>query len=189
MSLEEIRKRIDSEAKAEAVKVKDEGSSEADSILVEARAQADSILKAARVQGAREADRIKKEVLSGAQIEANAMLLGARESVIDSCMDKVKQQVESKLSDKKMLGRLMDSASAEFETIAARRDMVVRAERSRIADVRKMGFVVQEGAEGELSISSRDGSMAIDISPHSLAEKYEADGRSMLLRRIFGSGK
>lgn len=189
MSLEEIRKRIDSEAKSEAERVSEKGRAEADAILAKAREEAEVILKTAKSEAEREASRIKREMVSAAEIEASALLLGAREYVVDGCIVQVKKQVEERLSDTKALGKLIGGAAAEFEALVARKDMVVKAGGPALKDVRKMGFVAKEGEEGELSITSRDGSMALDVSPHSLADKYEPEGRNLLAQKIFGSGR
>jgi vacuolar-type H+-ATPase subunit E/Vma4 len=189
MSLEEIKKRIDSEARADAERIKDEGKAEAEAIMSTSRNQASDILEAAKEQAEHESSRMRKELLSGAEIEASTMLIAARESVIEGHIGAVKSRVARMLSDSKQCGKLIEGAAQEFEKLAARKDMVVRVDRKWLAQVRRLGYVAEAGSDGELTMATRDGSVTLDASPMALAEKYEREARSSLSSRLFGSDK
>lgn len=184
MSLEEIRRSIDKDAKARADSVEEEGAAEASAILKEAKARAGEILKAAKAEAEKEAERIKREQVSGVQIEIGTMLVNARESVLERHMPSVKKNVAARLGGKNM-NKIIEGAAKQFSRFAPKDQMVVRAGKGNAAIAKKLGYQTLAGKESELVIESKDGSLSIDASPQGLAERHGAEARGLLAAKLW----
>lgn len=184
MSLEEIRKSIEKEAKGRADSITGDGASEAAAILKTARDSAAGILKAANAEAQKEAARIRHEQISGANMQANSMLVAAREQVLEQHIDRLKKGIAAQIESKK-LDKVIAGAAKQFAKFSAKSDMVVRTGKSDAKLVKKLGYEYVAGREGELSIESRDGSISIDASPKGLANMHAAEARSLLAARLW----
>lgn len=185
MSLEEIRKTIEKEARAEADRVTEEGDREADSAVAEAKQKALEILKAAKAEAQKEADRIKREMLSGAEMEANGIILAAKESVLEHGVGPVMRASVRELSGKKS-DKLIESAVKSFGKLAPKGEIVVKTGKKNIQAVRNLGFLAVEGSRDELTLSTKDGRISLDASAKSIVEQHEKEARSILAARLFG---
>lgn len=184
MSLEEIRKSIEREAKGRADSIHEEGASEAAAILKEAKASAADILKAAKAEAEKETERIKMERTSGAQMEANSMLVAAKEEVLERHVHSITKRVAAELSGKR-LDRVVSGAARQFTRFGSKADMVVRTGKRSAAVVKKLGYQMVSGSEGELSVESKDGTISIDASPSALAERRAPEARALLASRLW----
>ncbi len=184
MSLEEIRKSIDKEARGRADSIREEGAAEAAAILKSARASAAELLKAAKTEAGKESERIRSGQVSGAHIEISSMMVAAREAVLERHMDRLKKSISSELSGKK-LDKIVAGAAKQFSRFAPKGEMVVRVGKRNAAIVKKLGYATVQGKEDQLSIESRDGSVSIDASPRGLTEMHAAEARSALAARLW----
>ncbi len=190
MPLEEIRKSIDKDASAQAAKIRAEGDREAEAIINAAEARADEILKAARIEAEKEAGRIKAEQVSGAEIEANSMLLVAMGSVVDREVGRVIREAQKQLGSGSLAEKLLSSALREFSKHASKKDIIVKASKRNARLAKDLGYdAVASDAEEEILISARDGSMSLDASPRTLAAGHDALARRMLHEKLFGKGR
>jgi V/A-type H+/Na+-transporting ATPase subunit E len=184
MSLEEIRKSIDKDAESRADSIREEGASAAAAMIKEARARAAVILKAAKEDAEKEAERIKRERLSGVQMEISSMIFSAKESVLEKQMDGVKRRVASQLAGKR-LEKVIAEAAKQFSKFAPEHQMVVRTGKKNAALVKKLGYSVVLGAGDDLRLESKDGSVSIDASPNGLAERHGAEAKGLLAARLW----
>ncbi|MDE1865910.1 MAG: hypothetical protein KGH94_04720 [Candidatus Micrarchaeota archaeon] len=184
MSLEEIRKSIDKDARTRSESIREEGASEASAIIKEAKERASEVIKTAKAEAEKEAERIRREQVSGTQIEVNSMLVNARESVLERHMPSLKKGVASRLSGKN-LDKILAGAAKQFSRFSAKEHMVVRTGKSNAAAARKLGYPVVSGREGELTLEAKDGSVSVDASPSGLAERHAADARGLLAAKLW----
>jgi vacuolar-type H+-ATPase subunit E/Vma4 len=184
MSLEEIRKSIDKEAKRRADSIKDEGAAEAAAIIKAAKASAAELVKSAHMEAEKEAARVKNEQISGAQMEISTMLVNARESVIERHTEQLKKTVAMQFSGK-MMEKLINAAVKQFGRFAAKDDMVIRAGKHDIELVKRLGYGYVAGADDQLLVESKDGSISIDASPCGMAERHLAEARALLASRLW----
>jgi vacuolar-type H+-ATPase subunit E/Vma4 len=184
MSLEEIRKSIEKEAKGRADSINGEGAAEAADILKTARASASDILKAANAEAQKEMARIKHEQTSGAQMQASSMMVAAKEQVLEQHIDRLKKGIAAQIESKK-LDKVISAAAKQFAKFSAKSEMVVRAGKSDAKLVKKLGYEYVAGREGQLSIESRDGSISIDASPAGLASMHAAEARALLAAKLW----
>ncbi|MHB1830151.1 MAG: V-type ATP synthase subunit E family protein [Candidatus Micrarchaeaceae archaeon] len=187
MPLEDIRKSIDKDARDQAAKVRADGVSEAEAITSAAEARAAEILKAARAEAAKEADRIKTEQVSGTEIEMNSMLLVAMESVVDKEAVRVMKEVQKRLGSGKLAEKSLASALREFSKSAPKKDIIVKVAKRNAKLAKSLGYdAVPSNAEGEILLSTMDGSMSLDASPSTLVAAHDALARRMLHEKLFG---
>jgi vacuolar-type H+-ATPase subunit E/Vma4 len=184
MSLEEIRKSIDSDAKARSGSIRDQGAAEAAAIIKAAKTSASEILKAATEGAAKETERVKKEKISEAQMEANALVVSAKEDVLERHIEPLKRTIASELSGKN-LSKVLSGAAKEFARFSSKGEMVVRTGSKNAALVRKLGYKTEHGNDSELSVESKDGSITIDVSPHGLTEVYAPRARTLLAAKLW----
>jgi V/A-type H+-transporting ATPase subunit E len=184
MSLEEIRKSIDREAKLRADSIREEGEAEAAAILKAARLSAAELLKAAEAGADKEAERIGREQASGAQMEASSMLVAAKEEVLERHMEQLKKGIAAQLSANR-LDKVLAGAAKQFARFSPKGEMVVRTGKKNAALVRKLGYDAVAGEEGQLSVESRDGGISIDASPEGLAEMSAPEARTLLAARLW----
>lgn len=184
MSLDEIRKSIDAEARKSADSIKKEGEGEADAVLKAARSRAAEILKAAKSDAEREAERIRGEQISGTRMEASSMVVAAKEAVLERHMDQLRKSIALQLAAKR-LDRVIAGAAKQFARFSPKGSMVVRTGKAHAALVKKLGYEALQGKEGELSVESRDGSVSIDASPHGLARMHAPEARALLAAKLW----
>jgi V/A-type H+-transporting ATPase subunit E len=184
MSLEEIRKSIDRDAKAQAGSIGEAGAAEAAAILKAARLSAAEMLKAAKEEANRETERVRKEKISEAQIEIGSLLVGAKESVLDRHIEPLKRSIASQLSGKK-LDKVLSGAAKEFAKFSSKSHMVVRTGGKNTSLAKRLGYQTVRGSDGDLSVESRDGSVSIDASPAGLTEMYAPQARTLLAAKLW----
>lgn len=184
MSLEEIKKSIDRDAKAQSASISEAGAAEAASILKEAKASASAILSSAKTEAESEAQRVKRERLSEAQMAVSAMLVEAKEAVLEQHIEPLKRSIASELSGKK-LGAVIAGAAREFSKFSPKGTMVVKTGGKNAAVAKKLGYDTVRGADDELTVQSRDGTVSIDASPDGLARMHEAEARRLLAARLW----
>ncbi len=188
MSLEEIKKSIDKEAKSESAKIISAADTESERILKEAGERALEITGHAKGEAKKEAERVSKERISGAEIEANSVLVAAKESVISKGAVAVKRDVASKIS-KKLIEKSVSAAIKELSKVANKNDIIIKCGKKNEAALKKLGFEVVRSADDVLLVSTRDGTISIDASAESLAAKMDGDIRSLLNEKLFGKSR
>ncbi len=117
MSLDAIRKTIISEAEAKASEIESEGNKEAHRIIKEAEDSAKEIIKNAQLDAQKEAERLHKEALAGADMEANSMLLEARGEVVERSLKKVLSEAEDEIS-KNSMKKILEQSIKQFKEIS-----------------------------------------------------------------------
>jgi V/A-type H+-transporting ATPase subunit E len=184
MSLDEIRKSIDKDAKVRADSIREEGAAEAAAILKDARAKAAEILKASKIEAQKDAERIKREQISGVQMEISSMFVNAREAVLERHMQSLKKGITAQLTGKN-LDKVVGGAARQFTKFASKNEMVVRVGKKNAAIVKRLGYQPVSGKENDLSIESNDGSISIDASPNGLADRHAPEARALLASKLW----
>ena len=184
MSLEEIRKSIDKEATARSGSIEREGAAEAAAILKAARASAAEILRIAKSEAEKEAARVRHEQLSGVQMEVSSLVIAAKEQVLEHHMDGLTRNIATQLGGRS-LNKIIAGAAKQFLKFSSNGKMVIRTGKKNSALVKKLGYEPVHGAEGELLVESRDGTISIDASPSGLAKMHSAEARALLAARLW----
>ena len=79
----------------------------------------------------------------------------------------------------------MSGAARQFSRFSEKDDMVVSDREEEPALIKRLGYEAKPGREGVLSVETRDGSMSIDASPESLAERHAAEAKALLAARLW----
>lgn len=117
MSLESVVEDIREQAHAEAEEIRQTAAEEAESIVAEAEAEAETILAEREREVEREAEQLREQQLSSANLEAKQLKLQARREALDT----VREQVESRLAElptderRALTEVLLEAALEEFD--------------------------------------------------------------------------
>ncbi len=173
MSLNELRNEIEKEAKGSVSRIRKEGSDEEKRILQEAEDKAKEILKSAALEASSIRDRIKKEGDANIEMERKAILLKAREEVLDKEMAKITEMVEAEA--RRSYGKIFDLAIKKFSQIVQKKDIVVRTGKENMKLLKEHGISGEyEDIEGFI-LSSRDNIVSLDATiPHMMEGNIES---------------
>ncbi len=191
MSLEELRKSLVQEAKAEAKRITSAAEKDAWQKLAEARAEAARIVSQAREKAGREAAAEKNERASAAQLRARKTLSEAQNRVLGQGLQKIWKEFsalpERKAEYEKLLKRLISHAEREIGKGAV---VAVNARDQGLA--RKFSKNTSKQAaqiSGGAVVSSADGTISVDSSLESVFGQNEDELRKLVYTEIFGGKK
>lgn len=183
MALDELRERIERDAKAEASRIGREAEAEAGRVLGAARKEAAEAKKRARESAERESDEKAKDAKAALEDEIEGMLSSARQEAIGAQLAEFGEAVKDRLSLRER--DIIRSAIAEFSRVARPEHSVIRISK-RHADLagRAIGKVEHAEMRGA-SISSLDGRVTADATVDGLAEANSDAIRRALAGRLF----
>ena len=187
MSLDHIRKSIDKDARDQAARIRADGVTEAEAIINAAEAKAADMLKVARAEAEKEAERIRAEQVSGTEIETNSMLLVAMESAVDREIGRVTREARKQLCAGRIIEKILSNAMREFSKTAPKKDIIAKVAKRNVKLAKGLGCdVAASNSEGEITLSTKDGSVSLDASPITLVAGHDALARRILHAKLFG---
>ncbi len=191
MSLEELRKSLLQEAKAEGRRVTSDAQAQAEEKLSDARAQAKSIVSEATARAHQMAAAEKNGRQSAAQLKAKKITSEAQNKVLVQGIEKIWKEFEELPSQKaeyeKLLKRLISHAEKEIGKGAV--VMVNQKDQPLAKKHTKNVSGKAANIAGGAIVSSADGSISVDVSLESLFSQKEEDLRKLVYSEIFGGKK
>jgi len=157
--IEEIRKKGEEEIK----KIREEAEKEAEQIIAEAKEKAEDILKKAKEDAEKEAERLRRQEISGVNLEMKRLMLNKRKEALESVFEIVKDRIKQMDSDTKR--RLVENlikknAVGEMVIYSSKDDEpIVREVISGMSELRYggnidcLGGVILESLDGEVRIN------------------------------------
>ncbi|AEA46335.1 V-type ATP synthase subunit E [Archaeoglobus veneficus] len=181
--IEEIRKKGDEEVR----RIKGEAESEAEKIIAEAKEKAEEILKKAKEEAEKEAERLRRQEISGVNLEMKRLLLNKRkealETVYEIVQDRIKQMdTETK---KKLLENLIKKNAVGEMVVYSNKDdePVVREVISDMADLKYGGNI---DCLGGVILESPDGEVRINLTFDELLKQLYEQKMSEVSKILFG---
>ena len=189
MPLENVRRKILDEAEETASRIKEEGSSEAHRILSEAEAKAKEIERKAEEDANAEARRMLKEHEIAIGIETESMLAEARGLALERVTTDVVSRMKGILKEKYMKEMLESGISKLGEVYSGEIVIFASKNNQKLVESLKKKAVVKNHDGDDILLESKDGSIALRISPDVLIENNMDMVRSMVSARLFSNRK
>ena len=189
MPLENVRKKILDEAEETASRIKEEGSSEAHRILSEAEARAKEIERKAQEDANAETRRMLKEHEIAIGIEIESMLAEARGLALERVTTDIASRMKGILKEKYMKEMLESGISKLGEVYSGEIVIFASKNNQKLVESLKKKVVVKNHDGEDILLKSKDGSMALRISPDVLIEDNIDVVRNMVSARLFGNKK
>ncbi len=184
MALDELRRRIEHDAKAEASRIDGETEAAAERIVEGARRESAEIKARVRESAEKEAELKRKDAKASLEDEVETMLSSARVEAIESQLAEFSESVKDRLSLRER--EIIKSAIAEFSKVARPEHSVVRISKKHADLVGKStGKIEHDDIRGAV-ISSIDGKVTADATIDGLAETNSDAIRMSLARGLFG---
>lgn len=157
--VEEIRKKSDDQVK----EIKEEGQKEADRIIAEAKEESNKILEDARKEAEDEAERLKRQEVSGLNLEMKREALAKRKELPEQVFEKLQEKVKEMDAEtkKNLLSNLIKNNASAGNVVYSNKDDegIVKEVVSDIKDVEYggnidcLGGVIVESEGGEVRIN------------------------------------
>ena len=190
MSLEELRKSLEQEGKAEAGRITGEAERQAEEILSKAREEAKEIVSGAKARAEAAAQAERNERIGACQLRAKRATSEARNRVIGQALQKIWAEFAEIPKEKAEYERLMKRQISMAENELGKGSTVkVREEDLGLA--RRIAKNPPKGAEmaGGAIISNTDGTVSIDCSLEAIFAGHEEKLRKLVYHELFGKGK
>lgn len=191
MSLEELKKSLLQEAKAQAKRMEADAQKLAEQRLDAARAQAKAIVSEAAERAQRAAAAEKNERQGAAQLKAKKITSEAQNRVLGQGLEKIWKEFSElpaqKAEYERLLKRLISHAEKEIGKGAVvavnSRDQAIAKRLSKNVSGKAAGIA------GGAIVASADGSISVDCSLESLFSQKEEEMRKLVYSEIFGGKK
>ncbi len=183
MPLSGLKEGIAEEAEAKAKQVEADGDEAVEKILAEASAKAEEILGAAKEAAAKDSKAMLQESEANAQIEADSLLLAAKEVVLRRELPKVTKQVADKIR-KDYLAELVAAALSSFSAVASESGMIAEVSKSCEKMVKGPKKVINGMDDGAVFYSG-DRSVRLDATVGSILSRSESELRSATSKVLF----
>lgn len=169
MGLEKVVDEVLSSGKKRAENILKSAEKDSEQILSEARNKAEEMKNEAELSARKEMERIRKQQLSIAEIEAKKIRMEAERRILDEIYDKVRAELSNLPGDEneRIVKKLIERGIKECP------NGVFYSNRRDLALLRKMGVRVggEIGCIGGIVIESEDGSMRIDYTYDRMLEE------------------
>lgn len=181
--VEEIRKKSDDQVK----EIKDEGQKEADSIISEAKEEANKILEDARKDAEDEAERLRRQEVSGLNLEMKREALAKRKELPEQVFEKLQEKVKGMDADtkKKLISSLIKNNASSGDVIYSNKDdeSIVKDVVSSINDVEYGGNV---DCLGGVIVESKGGEVRINLTFDEMLNQLYDDKMNEVTKILFG---
>ena len=184
MTLEELRKDIEKDSRADASKIEKNTEKEVEAVLKDAREKAEHIAGSAKADIEAQEEREKKELEADLDIEGSAMLLSAREEVIEKGMKDVRKAIATELKGSHMK-EMLKSAVELFARAVPKEEITVVVAKGEGEMAKGLGLKVQHADVDGFELYSEDRSVMLDGSIGRLLDSYEDTIKSALYGSIF----
>ncbi|MDE1845917.1 MAG: V-type ATP synthase subunit E [Candidatus Micrarchaeota archaeon] len=188
MSLQEIKEQIVKEAHKKAGAIDEEAKSESYRITAEAKARAKTILDMARLEIAKRSHAMRMEHDAGVEIERNNLVLLAKGGVVDSSSSAVKKGIVS-IVMQKHYDKIVKKALSSAKELTDNAELVIKADKESGKILAKLGYKSVPASEKGVIIQTKDGSIKIDASVHSMLSNKEELIRSKIAEALFTERK
>ncbi len=184
MALDELRRRIEHGARAEAAGIEKEAEAQAARAIDEAREMAAAMKRKAHESAMEEAGFKKKDAHVELEDEIESMLAAAREEAVEGQLGEVVEAVKAKLEQRER--DIIKSAIAEFLRTAHMGQAVVKINGKNDDLVGKSVAKVEHANIKGVSVSSLDGKITADATVEGLAEANADAIKRELAAALFG---
>ncbi len=185
MSLDAIKKSIIEDASSRSSQIEGDASKEARRILNEAEEKAREITRRAEAEAKAEAERILKEAMEGAGIEADSILLDARNEAVERSLKHVLFELEDRLRKGEMK-RILDMGIKQFREISDG-DLTIRTSKKYADTVGKSQYKVEYGDVDGFMLYSQEGKVALNATIGSITSNESENARKLIADHLFGA--
>jgi vacuolar-type H+-ATPase subunit E/Vma4 len=186
MSLDSIRKSILSESQAKARAIDSEAEASSRKIIQEADSEAERLIKAAEDEARREAERILREGVAGAQVEASSKVIEAKSRVLQNELESVMSNLAKIISEKHMKDVLHEAMKQYASTGEDPKSAVIASSRENEHIAKSAGVKHEVADISGFTIRNKDGSVTLDATVESVISKVKEDALRLIDADLFG---
>lgn len=184
MALDELRKNIERDARAEAARIDKEGESESQRIIAEATRKAEGIKKKAQEGALADVELRKRDTLIELEMEAGNMLAAAKEDNIERQQRQFVEVVKRRLYKREP--EIIKSAVKNFSSVVPLESATIRIDKKNASLVKAPGAKVEHDNIHGVVLVSLDGKVTADATVEGLIESNAETIRGILTGGLFG---
>ena len=186
MSLDSIRKSILSESQARVRAIESEAEASSRKIIQEADSEAERLVKAAEDEARREAERILREGVAGAQVEASSKVIKAKSTALQEELESVMSSLAKRVSEKHMKEVLHEAMKQYALTGEDPKSAVIASSRENEHIAKAAGAKHEAADINGFAIRNKDGSVTLDATVESVISKVKEDALRLIDAELFG---
>ena len=190
MSLDEIKRNIEEQAKREAGGLRQAAEKEKDSLLSEAAARIKEMNLKASMELEEELKAMGDDSDSNIELAVKDMTLSAKEEALAAEIPKVRQLLAKFVRKSKSYGKLFKAALKQAAGILPEGELVIavnRSDKSQVAGLKEK--VEFESIGGGLIIRPKSGDIRIDATLDRVMDSRMEEMKNMIMDGLFGSRK
>jgi|GEM_PF-1626622 vacuolar-type H+-ATPase subunit E/Vma4 len=184
MALEELRRRIEQDARAAAAKLEKEGDDEAKRMLDEARERAGKAKRAARERAQAEAEQRFNEMLTALETESGSILSAAREECVERELRPFRAAVRRKLQAREH--DIIRSALKSFSAIMPLEQSFVKVDKRNAALAEGAARIEYEDGMHGIVLASPNRRVTVDATIDGIMASNADSIRRILAKGMFG---
>ena len=186
MALEVLVKEISKKGEEEIKRIRAEAEKEAEQIIAEAKEKAEDILKKAKEEAEKEAERLRRQEISGVNLEMKRLMLNKRKDALESVFGMVKDRIKQMDSEmkKKLLENLIKKNAVDGMIVYSNKDYepVVR----EIISGMELKYGGNIDCLSGMILESPDGEVRINLTFDELLKQLYEQKMSEVSKILFG---